>query len=839
MRLKLAASLLPFIVLFLFVACTGEEESSTKGGDPDMGADGDAEDEGIEYPDPSFVFEARNQSVKVADETYFEEKPDQFITAESLADLDVRAVSYIGIMLYAGTATGRLFARSDGDAIFYELQQVDQVRLRDETDGDEEHEGESYVAQPNPAVVDIARSLYGGRIAVAFDDRVELAVPSGDPAEVLDFEGHISSVSATDSMLVVGTDNGIYQWSGTEWSQVEGSTGMEIRDCAIHSTGAILAATSGGTIAVGDIDADLVYPVPPEGDFVALAVCGSNAAWAKADSLFIAEDDASGVAVPAGKGGLPTGDLLTVDCNADGILIGHEIGATYLSADLGHVDHYISRRWLPDNRVPAVALGRDGERWFGTNAGVSRIYLVERTLKEKEAVFDDYIEYFWRMGGFFSSDGRTPTPYSELSEMSLGDKDNDGLWTQMMVGAWCMAYDMTGKEKYYEYARKAMDNMFLLIDMPAVTFEELGMERGFISRSIVSEEEGDLYTSKVERGELVHIGGDEYKDILRWNPVAWEGDNYLWKADTSSDETTGHFFGFPVFYDLCAKDEAEKAEVAGYAADLARYIIDGGFVLIDLDGTRTMHGHWNPETLAIAMGGWDGVQKCMQAGHDSEECLSAAFGGGWLNSLEILGHLLAAYHMTGDTEFYDAYEMLIKDHRYDELAMANEETYTITKVSTANHSDHELAMLAYTTLIRYEARDDRRQQWLDSLAFLYDWELPERNPWWAAVYAISGGSAPDAESSRRTLREIPDDLREWSVDNSHRKDAERLENDRHGEPQFDTVFPYDELRTFWWNGNPFSAIEGGDGRSWSAPTVWLLPYYMNLYSGLLVPAESR
>jgi hypothetical protein len=223
----------------------------------------------------------------------------------------------------------------------------------------------------------------------------------------------------------------------------------------------------------------------------------------------------------------------------------------------------------------------------------------------------------------------------------------------------------------------------------------------------------------------------------------------------------------------------------------------------------------------------------MDKGYSMDKCIEAYCGAGWLNSLEILGMMLSAWHMTGDTKFYDAYETLVTKYHYDVVAMPHDMTYTITSPRLANHSDHELAMLAYTTLIRYEPNDDRRAKWLESLKFLYDYERFERNPWWNAVYAVSGGKDGDIELAVGTLREMPDDRRAWRFDNSTRKDAVDMGVGRHEDPQWDRAFPYDELWAMWWNGNPAQKADGGAGWVYQAPTAWLLPYYMNIYAGVI------
>ncbi len=818
--------------LLLMIACSDSDDDITDGdqnpdgdiSDGDMETDGDAADGDMEgegeetsqYPDPEFIHEVRTSSVALPDASFAQEFPDRYRSADRLADLQISAMVAQNGQIFVGTPTGVYF-KGAGSASFEA----------------------AFAAWSLPAaaapVTAMAKQLYQGKVAVGFDDRVDLLSSTNAQDETLAFTpGGLLQLASNGAMLAAATATGIYVYStnfgDTDWHAVTLDPQPVVKALAIDAQDTLLLATDAGLLEVSydhTLDQATLQTTwtAANGDLLDddvrdIAICGDRLVIASATSIAIKQGDTVKL-YKAEVDGLPMDNNLSVTCNDEAILLGHEIGATYIEGNLAHIDYYQSKRWMENNRVSSVALGENGDRWVAGEAGVSRIYLVTRTLADKEKVFDGYVDAFWRMDGFVSSDGRLPEPYSDFSQMWLGDKDNDGLWTQMMIGGWCMAYAATGEEKYYQYARKAMDNMLLEIDVPAIDFEANGMKRGFITRSLVRDDEGDVYTSKETRSN--------------WHPVTYEGRDYYWKDDTSSDEIVGHFFGFPMFYDLCAKDDAEREQISKYAIELAEYIIDGGYVLIDLDGERTMHGHWNPETLSICI---DGFDVCIENGYSMDECLDACtsgnFGGGWLNSLEILGHMLAAYHMSGEKKFYDAYEYLINEHRYNELAMANENTWTITRPSIANHSDHELAILAYTTLIRYEARDDRRAEWIESLKFMYDYERPERNPWWAGVYALSGGGDDvDSQGALRTLQEIPDDIREWYIDNRSRKDMVQIENDRHGDAQCDRVFPFDEIRTMWWNGNPYDLESGGDGTGLQAPTAWLLPYYMGLYTGLI------
>ncbi|RJO64598.1 MAG: hypothetical protein C4523_17975 [Myxococcales bacterium] len=794
----------------------GEEEEEADGD-----GEGEAEDEPA-YPDHTFIFENRQPTYPVLDEPYEQEFTEYFRTPAQLPDLDVRALAVIEGTVFAGAPTG-LYAKAPGDVAFVLLEASP---AGEGEGGDADDEAAEEETPPYAGVVDIARNFFDGKIPVAFPDRVVLVSLTDQQSQSLPFDGpEITAVAAGGGRLVIGAVDGIWEWQGDEWQPlVLMDSLLFARDIVVHSDGKVYAAVGGRGVFIagaegmeGNLTAengDL-----PDDDARAVASCGDRLVVATQSGIAV-HQGAEKILKTAGVGALPTDDNLVVDCNATHILIGHAIGATLVPHDFSKVDHYSSMRWVLDNRVPAVALADGPVVWAGGAQGVTRIYRQTRTLVDKEPVFDALAPNYWRMDGFFAAEGWVATPWDDPSTMSKSDNDNDGLWTQMMIGGWCFAYALTGDEKYYQYARKGMDNMFKLIDIPAVSFQEKGMQRGFVSRSIVRDDEGPVYESKATQGN--------------WHQVTVDERSYYWKSDTSSDETTGHFFGYPVFYDLCAKTGEERAAVAEHAAALARYIVEGGFLLIDLDGQRTSFGVWNPESLAIAV---DGLTECLKNGYDIAACGEAYYGGGWLNSLEILGHLLAAWHMTGDTYFYDAYDMLIEEYRYDEVAMPNEDTLTITGTAIANHSDHELAMLAYTTLIRYEPNEARRQQWVKGLEFLYDWERIEHNPWWTAVMALSGGALTqeDVNNSRNTLRELPDDVREWLVDNRYRKDFGKILPARNNSEQGEFRLPYDEIKTMWWNGTPRDISGGGAGNSWKAPTFFLLPYYMNLYSGLIVP----
>jgi hypothetical protein len=152
-----------------------------------------------------------------------------------------------------------------------------------------------------------------------------------------------------------------------------------------------------------------------------------------------------------------------------------------------------------------------------------------------------------------------------------------------------------------------------------------------------------------------------------------------------------------------------------------------------------------------------------------------------------------------------------------------------------NHSDDELAFLSFYPLLRYETDPALIAVYRQSLERSWQIERPERNPLWNVIYAAGSGAADyDRDAAVRTLREIPMDLIQWSVKNSHRRDVpiDPLA-DRFKRLQSLIVLPYDELPMSKWNGNPYALDGGREGRSEDDGAYFLLPYWMGRFHKVL------
>jgi hypothetical protein len=416
--------------------------------------------------------------------------------------------------------------------------------------------------------------------------------------------------------------------------------------------------------------------------------------------------------------------------------------------------------------------------WAMTAAGPARLGHRPMTLAEKAAQFEATTAARHNRRGYVTT--CILDPAGDLASWRHEASDNDGLWTALYVAAEAFRFAVTGE---VEARRLASRSMEALLDL-----ERRTPIPGFPARALVLREEEDVHLS---RGE--------------WHET--EDGTARWKGDTSSDELDGHFFACAVYHDLVA-DDAERAAIAAVVSRIADHLIDHGFLLVDRDGQPTRWGVYAPDRLASPE--WAGDRG--------------------LNSLSILSHLAVAAHVTGAPRYRDAAEELIARHGY----ALNTLDQKITTAGHVNHSDDELAFLAYYPLLCYEAEPLRRQIYLRSLRRSWEIERPERSPFFNFIYGALTGEACDAEAAVETLREIPLDLVHWDVCNSGRPDVPRHpDRGRFGEEQSAIVLPAGERPLIKWNGNPYR-LDGGDGgRTEEDGAFFLLPYWMGRYHGII------
>jgi hypothetical protein len=457
-------------------------------------------------------------------------------------------------------------------------------------------------------------------------------------------------------------------------------------------------------------------------------------------------------------------------------------GAFALHAD-GRIDYYASKRWLVDDAVVDIWPGPEQSVLVLSPTGLSIIHFQPMTLADKAEHFDKVMRARHIRYGLNSALAlREP---GNVSTGTLIDTDNDGLWTAMYLAGELFRYAVTKSDEALRNCCESFEAMERLCSITGLP--------GFPARSF-------------ERT------GYEMADKSRWHRA---GDSrWRWKGTTSSDEIVGHFFAYGLFAELVPEDGWRQRAIALIEA-IMDHLVRHDWYLVDYDGKPTQWGRWHPEYV---------------------NQFPPQVGDRRLNSAEIISFLQAAYHFTGK-ELYKqkAYELFEKHGYLDNITIPIKGLARVPGIDLTtewNHSDDELAFLTYWNLYRYAFTDELREKYRQAIREHWEIERPERNPLWDFIYAATGAEDFDLEGSLWTLREFPLDTVSWTVRNSGRRDLGFLESNFRRQSTR-AVLPPDERPMSKHNGNAFD-LDGGDGgREEFAPDIYLLPYWLGRYLGII------
>jgi hypothetical protein len=475
------------------------------------------------------------------------------------------------------------------------------------------------------------------------------------------------------------------------------------------------------------------------------------------------------------------GHLLVV---FDRIWAGTAIGA-FMREDTGHFRYYASRRWLLNDNVKDMAADTEGNVYFLTDNGLSKLSFPYETLAAKAAGFQRSIrERKIRYG--LISEVRLTQP-GDLSTSELVDTDNDGLWSSFYLGSQAFRFAVTREDNARRYAWETFEAFERLLSIHSI--------KGFPARTFE------------RKGYAVH------------DPKAWRNSpdpEWEWKGTTSSDEYVGWIFAAAVMDEAVARTEDEHQRIANFIDKILTHIIDHDYNLIDADGQHTLWGRWNPDYI-----NWY-----------PESVFDRRLG-----STTIIAGLQLAYRLTGRQRYKDEAFRLMNEHGYlkniligcNKIHKTPGYIYDGHDMSDGvwNHSDDEMAFLTYWVLYKYAFTDSLRDQFAGAIRDHWQFEKPERNALWNLISYGTIGEY-DKESTFWHLREYPLDLVEWDIKNSHRKDINLLpENIRR---QWTAeLLPPGEQPMHRHNSNFFRLDGGSGGREELAGDEYLLPYWMGRY----------
>lgn len=696
-----------------------------------------------------------------------------------------------------------------------------------------------------PAQPVTAMNSQGQQGAVAIGDRV-VFFGSGTMREAQTGGVAVHDLTVVDGKLYAATSDGLRVMEGATLSPVAALNDQLGSDTALYAvaahSGGKLAAAGAAGLFVKDGDA---WTAHHPGD-------DTGRSWAPRDVKGLAYDNQGrlwfgsrqGVGMfdgvwtlYTGDEGLPYNDITTAAAGRDGSLwFGTTIGAIRIDGDTW--TYRQGKRWLPGDEVRDIAVASNGTTWFATNEGVGRIEFKSMTLAEKAEFYEEQMDLIRRTDYGYVSEVRVAEPGNPNSEISYSDSDNDGLWTAMYGAGECFAYGATKDPKAKDRAKRAFEALRFLSEAPMQGVVD--QQPGYVARTVVPTTEPDpnLRESYTLEGQIRRQANDALWKAYEPRYVLTEDGAYWYKTDTSSDELDGHYFFYPLYYDLVAETEEEKEAVREVVRRITDHLVRNHFRLIDHDGTVARWSDYSPETL----------------NHDHMWYIERG-----LKSLSMLSYLVAAEHVTGDSRYGDLVDVLRTRHAYDTNAMVSK---IQRGIGSGNQSDDEMAIMCYYNLLKYT--DDPKLKREMTYSFYKYWvlEYPEMNPFFNFAYAAVGTGAEYSnafgsydispwdgwlEDSVFTLTDFPLDRFGWGHRNSHRTDIRFLERQvlepyqsardyargRLGYRVNDKVLPVSNRHFNHWNTNPWALDYGGDGRTLASGTVFLLPYYMGLYHGFI------
>ncbi|MDO6432234.1 hypothetical protein Q4E93_16655 [Flavitalea sp. BT771] len=488
---------------------------------------------------------------------------------------------------------------------------------------------------------------------------------------------------------------------------------------------------------------------------------------------------------------LPATDLSVIRIIDGKTWFGSTAGAFMMQGN-SQFDYYSSERWIPSDNVTDIAKGKNGSILLLTDKGLGIIHSSPMTLYDKATFFEEQVRTRHIRNGFNATISRMKEGNPDTG--ILEDSDNDGLWSAMYLGAEAFRYAVTRSPEALQNCRESLDAMERLFILTPVS--------GFPARSF--ERRG--YASA---------------DTQVWRNAAdpqWD-----WKSTTSSDEAIGHVFVYGVLAEV-VDDPDIKARAIRLLDTLMGHIVEHDLYLVDWDGQPTKWGRWNPAYV---------------------NARPVMVGDRKITSSNILAMLQTAWHFTHKPVYRNkALELLNKYGYLDNLmrpmkdigpAPDNADQLSKDLSDGWNHSDDEMYFLGYWGLYRYALNDTLKAKFKSAIIDHWQIERPEQEAAWNIATAITSVKSFDLPEAVNYLQRYPMDLVNWQVTNSHRKDLVHIAPNFRNQT-ITRVLPPDELPITRHNANRFTLDGGDNGTSeYSAGDIWLLPYWMGRYLGVISP----
>ncbi len=412
--------------------------------------------------------------------------------------------------------------------------------------------------------------------------------------------------------------------------------------------------------------------------------------------------------------------------------------------------YFSAYRHLPHHAVDAM-LADGTDLWALCSDQVAHIEMIMLTAEEKaEILLDETNKYVMRRGMVSQRDLRESRNYE--SRYPYAACDNDGLFTSgYAIGEmhrYATLKNKLGKDhprviEARKNATKGCEACLLLMYIH-------GRPEGFIARSYhVSDEplpdDGIFYqrngktaycmetTESKKQGRVNEESPCDYPipDRLAalYRDLGYTDDDIFYKADTSSDEVTGHFLQMKIAHDFLGEDDPELDEIIKDACKrTAKHIIDHGFEFCESSGKPTTWAKWSKRYFD----------------NDPIGYVDAP-----LNSSEMLMYLKITMYITGEKGIWqETYDKLISEGYADLGAKHYDRFYQgamrerVSPEEDLMYGDNMLALMAYWMLCTLETDEKLLEKYRAAFKSWSGLILREHTPGYDFMYKLG---VPDAE----------------------------------------------------------------------------------------------
>lgn len=549
----------------------------------------------------------------------------------------------------------------------------------------------------------------------------------------------------------------------------------------------------------------------------------------KSDYTCFAEGD-NGVFWYGGKTGLTRYDSLA-ERKADKIM--------YFSAC----------RHLADNKVDAL-LADGNDVWALTGEDVSHIEMPVLTCKQKADILHEETKKYVQRRGMVSQK-KLRIPRDPESRYPYADCDNDGLFTAGYAMAEMFHYATLRRELGEDNpeTKKARADATLGCEACLLLMYIHGRPEGFISRSYhIGDEpvpdDGHFYKRQgdkaicVETTESKRTGraGEEFPanypvpDRLAhlYRDLGYTEDDVTYKADTSSDEVTGHFLQLRYAHDILGPDDPElDAIIKDAATRTVKHIINGGFEFLESSGKPTTWAKWSMRYFTESGFGYCDAP---------------------LNACEMLAYLKIVMHITGEKGLWqETYDKLVAEG-YAELGTKHFERFFQGAMSEhlapeedLMYGDNTLAVYAFWQLCDLEKDEKLLEIYRNGFRTWKGTLLREHTPAFDFMYKLG---CPDDEINFEKDVDWFNDFELTRLCTStnliNRHDVPN-KIPRGGEPEVSALLPLSENRIAKFDRNPFSALpfDNQKGTYIESCYVFTNSYWLGRYFGFIGEEENK